>query len=201
MIDMASLSENSVTIALEAYERGNINKAENFDYSEKLRILQLEVADFATELIARYQPVATDLRFIHSCLDISYGFSRFGRYAYDIASLMEMIGPNEDCDKSQVNQMASTVKNMINLSVKSLKELDKDASQKLYMMDDSVDTLYRSYLRRVLTQPDGNYKSSEIKCYVSTLLILRYLERISDHACYIGDCVHYIVTADPSPRR
>ena len=110
MIDMASLSENSVTIALEAYERGNINKAENFDYSEKLRILQLEVADFATELIARYQPVATDLRFIHSCLDISYGFSRFGRYAYDIASLMEMIGPNEDCDKSQVNQMASTVK-------------------------------------------------------------------------------------------
>jgi len=198
---MAHLSANSVNVALDAFERGNINKLENFDYSEKLRVLQLEVADYATELIARFQPVARDLRYIHSCLDISYGFSRFGRYAYDIASLMETIGPIEECDKSNVIEMGETVKNMINLSVKALKELDKDASERLYMMDDSVDTLYRSYLRQVLTQPDGQYKTSEIKCYVSTLLILRYLERISDHACYIGDCVHYIVTADPSPRR
>jgi phosphate transport system protein len=198
---MASLSSNSVSVALDTFEKGNINKLENFDYSEKLRVLQLEVADYATELIARFQPVARDLRFIHSCLDISYGFSRFGRYAYDIANLMETIGPNEDCDKSSVIEMGGTVKNMINLSVKALKELDKDASERLYMMDDSVDALYRTYLRRVLTQPDGQYKTSEIRCYVSTLLILRYLERISDHACYIGDCIHYVVTADRSPRR
>jgi len=32
------------------------------------------------------------------------------------------------------------------------------------------------------------------RCYISALLILRYLERISDHACHIGDSVRYIVT-------
>jgi phosphate transport system protein len=158
-------------------------------------------SDFATELIARYQPVARDLRFIQSCMDIAYGFSRFGRYSYDIADVLETIGPISECDKSAVIEMAKTVKDMISLSVDSLRKLDKDVSKKLYMMDDSVDALYRSYLRLILTPSRVNYEYSEVRCFISALLILRYLERISDLACYISDCVHYIVTADSSPRR
>lgn len=200
IMDMASLSGDSVNAALESYEKGIMLRSQIFEYSEKLRILQLEVADFATELIARYQPVARDLRFIQSCMDVAYGFSRFGRYAYDIADVLEAIGPIPDCDKSYVIDMAKTAKDMIKLSVESLQKLDKDTSQKLYMMDDSVDALYRSYLRFVLT-PKAEYAYAEVRCFISALLILRYLERIADHACYISDCVHYIVTADPSPRR
>ncbi|HYY40899.1 MAG TPA: PhoU domain-containing protein, partial [Nitrososphaera sp.] len=44
-------------------------------------------------------------------------------------------------------------------------------------------------------------RSFDPRCYISALLILRYLERISDHSCYIGDSVHYIVTGTSSPRR
>lgn len=198
---MSNISRDSVNAALESYEKGIMLRSQIFEYSEKLRLLQLEVADFATELIARYQPVATDLRFIQSCMDIAYGFSRFGRYSYDIADVLETIGPISECDKSAVIEMAKTVKDMISLSVDSLRKLDKDVSKKLYMMDDSVDALYRSYLRLILTPSRVNYEYSEVRCFISALLILRYLERISDHACYISDCVHYIVTADPSPRR
>ena len=39
------------------------------------------------------------------------------------------------------------------------------------------------------------------RCSISALLIMRYLERIADHACYIGDSVHYIITGNSSPRR
>jgi phosphate transport system protein len=201
IMDMAHLSEASVNAALDSYQKGITARSQIFEYSEELRVLQTEVVDYATELIARYQPVARDLRFIQSSMDIAYGFSRFGRYAYDIAEVLEMIGPIPDCDKSQVSEMAKTVKDMINVSVQSLEKLDKDASNKLYMMDDSVDALYRNYLRKVLTQSKNGIPDSEPKCYVSALLILRYLERISDHACYIGDCVHYVITAELAPRR
>jgi phosphate transport system protein len=200
-MDMSNISRDSVNAALESYEKGIMLRSQIFEYSERLRLLQLEVADFATELIARYQPVARDLRFIQSCMDIAYGFSRFGRYSYDIADVLETIGPISECDKSAVIEMAKTVKDMISLSVDSLRKLDKDVSKKLYMMDDSVDALYRSYLRLILTPSRVNYEYSEVRCFISALLILRYLERISDHACYISDCVHYIVTADSSPRR
>ena len=198
-MDMGHLSEELVNSALESYEKGIMLRSQIFEGSEKLRFLQIEVTDFATELIARYQPVAKDLRFIQSFMDAAYGFSRFGRYAYDIAEVMETIGPIRNCDKSEVTMMAKTVKEMIQLSVKSLEKLDKNASQKLYMMDDSVDSIFRNYLKKALTQTKK--KNFELRCYISALLILRYLERISNHACYIGDCVYYVVTGDPSPRR
>jgi phosphate transport system protein len=198
-MDMGHLSVDLVNSALESYEKGTMLRSQIFEGSEKLRFLQIEVNDFATELIARYQPVAKDLRLIQSFMDASYGFSRFGRYAYDIAEVLDTIGPLPDCDKSQVTNMAKTVKEMIQLSVTSLEKLDKNASHKLYMMDDSVDSIFRNHLKKAITQTKK--RNYEPRCYISALLILRYLERISDHACYIGDCVHYVVTGDPSPRR
>jgi len=205
LVDMSILSETTVNMAIESYEKGIAIRSKIFDHSEKLRLLQLEIADFAIELIARYQPVATDLRFLQSCLDISYGFMRFGRYAYDISEVLETIGPSHKCDTSIVSTMALIVKDMIKLSLDSLRDLDKDISPKLYVMDDSVDSIYRNFLRKTFKLDSEGLSTTitinDMKCYMSTLLILRYLERISDHACYIGDCVHYIVTGDPTPRK
>jgi phosphate transport system protein len=210
IMDMAKLSESSVFTAIESYENGSNVKKQIFEQSEKLRILQEEVADLAIELIARYQPVATDLRFIRSCMEIAYGFSRFGRYSYDIVDVLETMGSISNCDKSAVSEMAKTVREMILLSVNSLQSRDKDAVRKLYQMDDTVDSLYRKYLREAVDDSEkkkknnNEYKAekfSEPRCYISALLILRYLERISDHACYIGDSVNYIVTGVSSPRR
>ncbi len=203
-MDMANLSVRSVDTAIESYEKGGGSKDQTFEWSEQLRVLQDEVTELAVELIARYQPVATDLRFIKSCMEISYGFSRFGRYAYDIMEIIGTMGPLSHCDKSPVLDMANTAREMIHLSIKALRTQDKDAAKKLYEMDDTVDALYRKYLREIITptsKKDMKNMITDPRCYLSTLLILRYLERISDHACYIGDSVHYIVTGISSPRR
>jgi phosphate transport system protein len=203
IMDMAKLSENSVFAAIESYEQSTHLKKQIFDWSEKLRILQDEVSDLAIELIALYQPVATDLRFIKSCMEIAYGFSRFGRYAYDIADILETIGSVSECDKSAVLEMSKTVREMILLSLQALRSRDKDASQRLYEMDNIVDTQYRKYIHVAITtqEEDATEKVKDLRCYISTSLILRYLERISDHACYIADSVVYIVTGSSSPRR
>ena len=150
-MDMAKISENSVFAAIESYQESTHIKKQIFDWSEKLRVLQEEVSDLAIELIARYQPVASDLRFIKSCMEISYGFSRFGRYSYDIVDLLETMGSISDCDKSAVLEMAKTVRGMILLSLQALQSRDKSAGEKLYQMDDTVDTLYRKYLRDIIT--------------------------------------------------
>ena len=201
-MDMANLSEKSVTTAIESYEKGTSTKKVIFEWSEQLRVLQDEVGDLAIELIARYQPVATDLRFIRSCMEIAYGFSRFGRYAYDIVDVLETMGSIANCDKSAVLEMSGTVREMIHISVQALQSKDKNAAEKLYQIDDTVDALYRKYLREAITPSEKtDTRSLDPRCYISALLILRYLERISDHACYIGDSVYYIVTGTSSPRR
>lgn len=204
IMDMANLSVRSVDTAIDSYEKGTGSEQQIFEWSEQLRVLQDEVAELAMELIARYQPVATDLRFIRSCMEISYGFSRFGRYAYDIMDIIGTMGSISHCDKSSVLEMANTAREMIHMSIKALQTQDKNAAEKLYEMDDTVDALYRKYLREIIT-PTNKKEMKEMardpRCYLSTLLILRYLERIADHACYIGDSVHYIATGTSSPRR
>jgi phosphate transport system protein len=204
ILKMADLSMRSVDTAIELYEKGDGDKSQLFEWSEQLRVLQDEVTELSVELIARYQPVATDLRFIRSCIEISYGFSRFGRYAYDIVDVIGVMGSISHCDKGAVMEMAKTATDMIHQSVQALRVRDKTAAAKLYRMDDTVDALYRKHLREAITpstKKGSNEMISDPRCYVSTLLILRYLERMADHACYIGDSVNYIVTGSSSPRR
>jgi phosphate transport system protein len=182
IMDMAKLSENSVFTAIESYEKGVDVKRQIFDWSETLRVILEEVADLAVELIARYQPVAGDLRFIRSCMEISYGFSRFGRYSYDIVDVLETMGYTSDCDKTAVLEMANKVREMILLSVDAIQSRDKDAASKLCIMDDTVNALYGKYLRKVITPSKNDEDENELEektevmtrhCHVSALLILR----------------------------
>ena len=92
-----------------------------------------------------------------------------------------------------------------------LQARDKTIAEKLYELDDTVDSIYRTFLsdptpdipekEKADKTINASIISSDPKCYISALLILRYLERTSDHACYIGDSVLYIVTGDSRPRR
>jgi phosphate transport system protein len=193
--DMAKLSESTVETAIHAYVNGRDVRDEIFNHSEQLRVLQDEVSELAVELIARYQPVASDLRFIKSCMEIAYGFSRFGRYAYDISDVLVTYGDLSNCDKSDVSKAGQQAIDMIRLSIKAFTERDVNVARQLNEMDDVVDKLYRGYLEKIIQSPRG-----DVRCSVSGTLVLRYLERIADHATYIGDSVVYIVTGERAPR-
>jgi phosphate transport system protein len=195
LLDMAHLSEETVNRAIEIYSRGGLPSDDIFGQSEKLRILQEEVSELAVEIIARYQPVATDLRFIKSCMEIAYGYSRFGRYAYDIAEVLKIFGDISGCDKSVVEKAGAQVKEMIEVSTRAFSDRDIELARRLRSMDDVVDEIYSSFVSSVLKQSGAN-----LKCSLSGTLILRYLERIADHAKYIGDSVIYIITGETSPR-
>ncbi|MGN6560195.1 MAG: phosphate signaling complex PhoU family protein [Candidatus Nitrosocosmicus sp.] len=200
--DMSNIAEKTVTKAIAAYREDRLETTkEIFESSSKLRFLQDEVSELTIELIARFQPVATDLRYIKSCMEISYGFSRLGRYAYDIINAVEIFGPLKLCDKSSVVQMSEIVLEMMNTGVSALRLLDNSLSNKIYEMENVVDMMYRKSLREFAKIMDSNSEYPDNRCNMSSTLILKYLERISDHACYIADCVNYIKTGQSSPRR
>jgi len=196
--EMASLSEKSVSDSIEAYMEGRNIADQIRTSSEQLRLLQEEATDLATEMIARYQPVASDLRYIRACLEISYGFSRFGRYAYDIAEVLEVFPDLASCDHSTVEETAKVTKEMIRMSIDAFSKRDIELAKSVEKMDDFVDEKYRAHVNRILH--DGEM-SGNLKCYLSATLIMRYLERIADHSAYIGDSVVYIITGQRTSRK
>jgi len=187
--DMANLAQESVMKAIEAYGKGERITKEALNRAHQLSMLSNEVEELAVELLARYQPVATDLRFIKSCLEIAYGFSRFGRYAYDIAQVLEIFGDLSQCDKSVVQDLSGKVTKMMQASILSFKTRDSDMARSLRDEDDAVDKIYLDYIKEVTQQ-----EQIQLKCALASTLVLRYLERIADHACYIGDSVIYITS-------
>lgn len=202
ILDMSNIAEKTVTNAIDAYKEDSIETTkEIFESSAKLRFLQDEVSELTIELIARFQPVATDLRYIKSCMEISYGFSRLGRYAYDIVTAVELFGPLKLCDKSSVIHMSEIVLEMMSIGVSALHLLDNSLSNKIYEMENMVDMMFRTSLRDFAKLVESNSIYPDNRCNISSTLILKYLERISDHACYIADCVNYIKTGQSSPRK
>ncbi len=187
--DMASLAQQSVIRAIEAYTKGERITNQALDSAKQLSVLGEEIEELAVELLARYQPVATDLRYIKSCLEISYGFTRFGRYAYDIAQVLEMAGDLSTCDKRVVEHLSHHVSSMIQDSIQSFKAKDEGLARTLRDRDEEVDRTYRNVTKQLF-----HGGSVTVACALASTLVLRYLERIADHACHIGDSVIYITT-------
>ncbi len=154
-----------------------------------------DVNELAVEIISRYQPVASDVRFLKSCMEISYGFSRFGRYAFDISQVLRIVGNLSTCDKTEVLKAGEQAKEMIKLSIQAFVEKNVTIAKEVREMDDVIDKIYVDALRQVSTQ-----SNADVKCSISSILILRYLERIADHATYIGDSVVYIVSGQQVPK-
>ncbi len=196
VLDMAELSQNTVSTAIDAYVQGRDLRDRIYQWSEQLRMLQDEVSELAVEIIARYQPVASDLRFIKSCMEVAYGFSRFGRYAHDISDVIGIFDDLGNCDKKPVLDAGAQAKEMIALSIKAFTERNVELATRLKKMDDVVDGIYLDFVKKSAHEKEGN-----LKCVVSGTLILRYLERIADHATYVGETVPYIVSGERAARK
>lgn len=198
VIAMSGLAEKAVRLVMDAYERGGRVRDQVMDWSRELRSMYDNIEDLAVELLVRYQPVATDLRTIKSCLKIAYDFSRFGRYAYDIALLLEMlpkVAP-EDVEREMVSGMWTKAVDMIHKATRSLKDRNLGLVKFIDEEDDVVDKAFYSYLQTTMKKGSkGRLGNSTIV----NLLVARYLERIADHACYIAEEVIYMVKGKKVP--
>jgi len=195
LLEMSSNSEKSVSRAMLCYTTGESASEEIRKASDELRSQEEEVSEISIELIARFQPVASDLRFIKSAMEIAYGFSRFGRYALDIAEVLEIFGSQAECDHATVEATAKATQEMIRMSINAFANRDAELAKKVGPLDDYIDEKYRSHVASIVRDPNPN------KCQISAMLILRYLERIADHSSSIADAVIYIETGEKNPRK
>jgi phosphate transport system protein len=193
LLEMGQLSEQTVATAMQAYQIGKSIQEVN-NWSNQLKVLDDQVSDMSIELIARFQPVASDLRYIKASLEISYGFYRYGRYAHDIMEVLDTFGDLTTCNPTVVEAAAEKTKEMIKLSVEAFSKKDVELAAKITGLDDYVDNAYRDYIRSLMKARKVN-----LRCALSETLILRYLERIADHAVYIGRSVIFIVKGEEPP--
>lgn len=187
MSEMGELSIQGIMLAIDSYIYGKNSAKQVHGISDEITKKYYRVADLTFEILLKYQPVADDFRLIRSAIEISYGFSRFGRYAYDISLVRDVFGDIGECDKGWLIEASEKVKTMIKDAVIYFAELDIRKAATMQENENFVDMLYKERLPMLIN-------SKNTKCALAEALVLRYLERIADHAMFMSDAINYIVT-------
>ena len=191
---MGKVAEKAVATSVRGFLEGKDTSNDVHELSEILVGNTVEVEEKAFSLIAKYQPVASDLRIINSYMKVAYDFERYGRYAWDISFISTRFNGQSTCDKwifEYIGKMAEKVLQMVTISINSLKSLDIELVKKMTKNEQGVDNMYLEYLGKLV-------KAAGItnECTVSSTLVVRYLERIADHATHIMEAVVYIATGE-----
>lgn len=187
MKQMCDLSIKCTNLAIDSFLGGQNARKEVHNLSNNMMDLYDKVGELTFDMILRYQPVASDFRLIRSSLEISYGFTRLSRYAYDITMVRETFGDLSECKNEVIYTLSGEIKQMVQLAVECFATLDLDKARELRTDEDLVDKYYNKHLPMLITM-------SNVKCALADALVLRYMERMADHAAFVGDSVNYIVT-------
>ncbi len=155
---------------------------------------EMMIEKHCTDIIALYTPVASDLRRVSVSWKIIEDLSRIGRYAWDIAEIAEVFDGQKFKKLVSLPQMASQVVGMVTDSVDYYTAGNAVEARKLFDRDDEIDELYDTIFREMLTYMFEDPK--KITIGIHYILIARYLERVADHACNIGERVVYMATGD-----
>ncbi len=185
---------DAVSLSLGSCIGGKSMYKQVHELSDAVASLSDKVESKTFELIARYQPVASDLRTIKSYMKISNDFARYGRYAFDVSYICERLGGLCDCEdwvQKYITEMSEKVLGMVRLSIDSLRNHDYNLAKTVSGPEKQVDQMYLKYIDRIVELPHTTNK-----CTVSSILVIRYLERIADHATYICESVVYLATGE-----
>jgi phosphate transport system protein len=189
---MGKLTYDAVSLSIDGCLQNTSVYAQVREMSDVLVSMADQAEDKTFELIARFQPVASDLRTIKSYMKIAYDFARYGRYALDISYINERLGGLKECEAripEYVEKMSEKVLNMVRISIDSLRTHNTELAETVSETEEEVDKMYFEFLDRLTEKAHVTSK-----CVISSVLIIRYLERIADHATYICESVIYLAT-------
>ncbi len=202
MATMAELSELAIRKATRSFERCDPTEADEvLALDPELYALRTRSLALGVELLARYAPVAGDLRRITASLEISTDLDRIGRYAKDIAEVTKQL-PRESVGElgrmSDLGKMVELTVEMVDTAIRAFVQGQSEPVRRMEEVDDAVDALHDAVFRGMV---DGMAdRSVAVATGALSILVNRYLERIADHAVSIGNHVVYMVTGSRPAR-
>lgn len=155
----------------------------------QIETIRREAGNLAIEILARYQPVAKDLRLVSSVMDVCYDYYRVARYAAEIVRTLG-IAATPGCKLPVAEKAGRTVAEMLAKATRAFLDTDTELAREAMRLDAEIDRVYVEALKAL--------KSSEQVplCQALEALVLRHLERIADHATYIASAAIYVATGE-----
>ncbi len=197
VLKMGAYAEEAIFKSVEALKNKDRDLAKNvINNDANIDKLELAVDERCIDLIARYQPMAKDLRFITTGMKINSELERIADIAVDIAQrTLEIVDKPLLKPLVDIPKLAAVAQNMVKVAIDSFVKGDIELAKKVLLSDPEADNL-RNLIQKELVEDYMLKDASTAPRAVQLLLIARFLERICDHTTNIAEDVIYMVQAE-----
>ena len=197
LLKMADTVQDNILHSFEAYKQGsnegiNIND-DIVDTYERL------IEETCLDILIRERLYAKDLRKVTGILKMIVDLERIGDHAIDILEFNQKLQDYERLKVDQIEEILNTALSMVNDSIASFVREDLSLAHEVIERDTIVDNGYESLVKYLIENDDKSIISSAFAIY--TTLVIKYIERIADHAVNIAEWVVYISSGVHKDRR
>ncbi|MCC7414095.1 MAG: phosphate signaling complex protein PhoU [Gammaproteobacteria bacterium] len=194
VLSMGGLVEEHLAHVLDALSHGNAALAETIAQSDyKVNAFEVDIDEECTEILARRNPAAGDLRLVLAVTKIITDLERVGDEAEKIARIVASLIANENPKSYYIGVLAMGhhVRRMLHDALDAFARMDADAALAIAKEDREVDREQDATLRQLITYMMEDPRS--ITRVLNVILAVRAMERIGDHARNICEDVIYLV--------
>jgi len=162
------------------------------DEDDEVDRLELEIDDICFEILAREQPVASDLRFITTAMKIVADIERIGDNGVNMARrALEIMHEPELKPIIDIPVAAAAAQRILKESLDAFVNSDAALAKRVIQDDRYIDDVCEQMLRELLTYMFED--PSTVSRALRLMFVARNLERIGDHAANIAEMVIFLV--------
>lgn len=196
LVDMANRVGSALGRATSALLDADLQLAESvISTHAEVEDLQRDLDDRAVEVLARQQPVATDLRVVVTSLRMSADLERCSVLAQHVAKLARLRYPGKAVPqdlRSTVLEMSQLAQRLMAQAADVLVTRDLEAALQMEQDDDRIDELHRGIFQHLM---DDRWHHG-VETAVDVTLLGRYYERFADHAVSVARLMVFLVTGE-----
>jgi len=194
VLNMGGLVEQQLKDAVISLSEMNTTLAESVvtgDY--KVNALEVSIDEECTQILARRQPAASDLRLVIAVIKTITDLERIGDEAERVAIMALHFAEHKGHEKllSGILHLGEQVSEMLHGALDAFARMDTEAAIKVAKDDSKADRIYEGILRELMTFMMEDPRS--IPHILDVMWSARALERIGDRSCNICEYVIYLV--------
>jgi len=192
-IALSKLSISTLDKSITALLNQDVDIALSIIQNDKyINRMEEEINDRVILLLAKQQPVATDLRRLIVMIKAAHDMERVGDYAVNIAKETIRVGKTELVYPIRnIEQMRDKTIVMLEQVMLAFTEENVEKAREIAALDDQVDSLYGETIQQLLSV--GAEHPDKLSQITQLSFVCRYLERSADHATNIAEQLFYLV--------
>ncbi|HYO94149.1 MAG TPA: phosphate signaling complex protein PhoU [Polyangiaceae bacterium] len=191
---MGARVEEMMSCSLRAFTERNLTLASTMIAADRqIDELELSIDELSLKILARRQPVASDLRFVTTTLKLVTDLERIGDLCVNVCERVLELG-NEATETKQhdpISRIAEIAQGMLHDALDAFVAGDAVKAEQVMTRDDVVDAYYAQLFPELVARMMGD-PGVVFRC-TRLLSLGKYVERIADHATNIAEMVVFMV--------